>query len=446
MEKEYIYLVGLIIAVVLFDLLLKKRKKKLNEDVVVYNQKRSKSDKFKYYAKYLLSFTIIIFIAYGIFLVFPKFQSQEVEINIIPSCIDTTKNLKNCNKFYFEIKNQYVSSVPGKLNNLKYVDINGKIKTFNSELVVNQSFINDNMNNGKFEVSFTFFENNPFALFLYENFNEGFWTKKITFSYQFSPYSKLPKIDYATISYNGKQKKAISLIQSSYDDEVSFNYNPGPTFEVSNYIYPITNTGGYVTLEIKLSGIDYDEIDEYYYLIRSSYVKGKHYDFDTKGLNGELSKKTTVTKTSDGVILKRDYNYEDVEGYEFESDFNLVISKRKKFHIKKLVSFSSDLRGPNIFLSEDSFNSNTSNEKIFIDEKEWRGNRHPYEITIEGYVNKLLINGQNIQIDRNKKYQKIFREVYFSVPLGYYRIPIVAYDRYGNRNETYLEGPAIRGD
>ena len=128
MEKDYIYLVGLIIAVVLFDLLLKKRKKKLNEDVVVYNQKRSKSDKFKYYAKYLLSFTIIIFIAYGIFLVFPKFQSQEVEINIIPSCIDTTKNLKNCNKFYFEIKNQYVSSVPGKLNNLKYVDINGKIK------------------------------------------------------------------------------------------------------------------------------------------------------------------------------------------------------------------------------------------------------------------------------------------------------------------------------
>ena len=85
------------------------------------------------------------------------------------------------------------------------------------------------------------------------------------FSYQFSPYSKLPKIDYATISYNGKQKN-VSLIQSSYDDEVSFNYNLGPTFEDSNYIYPITNTGGYFTLEVKLSGIDYDEIDEYYYL------------------------------------------------------------------------------------------------------------------------------------------------------------------------------------
>ena len=61
-------------------------------------------------------------------------------------------------------------------------------------------------------------------------------------------------------------------------------------------------------------------------------------------------------------------------------------------------------------------------------------------------MNKLLINGQNIKIDRNKKYQKIFREVYFSVPLGYYRIPIIAYDRYGNRSETYLDGTAIIPD
>ena len=335
MVKEYFFLVGLIIAVVLFDFFLKKRKKNQNDEVVVYNQKRSKSDKFKYYGKYLLSFTIIIFIAYGTFLVFPKFQSQEVEINIIPSCIDTTKNLKNCNKFYFEIKNQYVSSVPTKLNNLKYVDINGKIKTFNSELVVNQSFINENINYDKFEASFTFFENNPFALLLYENFHEGFWTKKITFSYQFSPYSKLPKIDYATISYNGKQKKAISLIQSSYDDEVSFNYNLGPTFEDSNYIYPITNTGGYFTLEVKLSGIDYDEIDEYYYLTNWNYKKGDPYDYNLKHLNGEHSKKTIVTKTSDGVILKRDYTYgEDFQGYEFDSFFNLVISKEKNSILK----------------------------------------------------------------------------------------------------------------
>ena len=47
--------------------------------------------------------------------------------------------------------------MPTKLNNLKYVDINGKIKTFNSELVVNQSFINENINYDKFEASFTFF-------------------------------------------------------------------------------------------------------------------------------------------------------------------------------------------------------------------------------------------------------------------------------------------------
>ena len=73
--KRIFFLVGLIIAVVLFDFFL-KRKKNQNDEVVVYNQKRSKSDKFKYYGKYLLSFTIIIFIAYGTFLVFPKFQSE----------------------------------------------------------------------------------------------------------------------------------------------------------------------------------------------------------------------------------------------------------------------------------------------------------------------------------------------------------------------------------
>ena len=92
MAKEYIYLVGLIIAVVLFDLFLKKRKKNQNDEVVVYNQKKSKSDKLKYYGKYLLSFTIIIFIAYGTFLVFPKFQSQEVEINIIKISTCTLTN------------------------------------------------------------------------------------------------------------------------------------------------------------------------------------------------------------------------------------------------------------------------------------------------------------------------------------------------------------------
>ena len=46
-------------------------------------------------------------------------------------------------------------------------------------------------------------------------------------------------------------------------------------FEDSNYM-SITNTGGYFTLEVKLSGIDYDEIDEYYYLTNWNYKKGDH--------------------------------------------------------------------------------------------------------------------------------------------------------------------------
>ena len=55
-------------------------------------------------------------------------------------------------------------------------------------------------------------------------------------------------------------------------------------------------------------------------------------------------KKTIVTKTSDGVILKETILMVKIFRGMNLIVFNLVISKRKKFHLKKLVSFSSDFR------------------------------------------------------------------------------------------------------
>ena len=46
-------------------------------------------------------------------------------------------------------------------------------------------------------------------------------------------------------------------------------------------------------------------------------------------MNGSIPK-NIVTKTSDGVILKRDYTYgEDFQGYEFDNFFNLLFQKEK---------------------------------------------------------------------------------------------------------------------
>ena len=92
--------------------------------------------------------------------------------------------------------------------------------------------------------------------------------------------------------------------------------------------------------------------------------------------------------------------------------FLIFYFKKKKIHLKKLVSFSSILEAQ-IYLFIDLIGKILMRKYLLMKRME---NRHPYEITIEGYVNKLLINGQNIKIDRNKNIKK-FLEVYFQYHL-----------------------------
>ena len=131
----------------------------------------------------------------------------------------------------------------------------------------------------------------------------------------------------------------------------------------------------------------------------------------------------------------------------------LSIFENEKYHNKLIGKISKDFEGPEIELenSPKLFFDNKDkgkdfNEKIIIDDKTWRGNRHPYEIEIFGKIDRLYIKGVRVKLDKNKDYQKIYRVLNFSVGLGYYRIPIIAYDKFGNRSETYIDGTAVTAD
>jgi len=68
-------------------------------------------------------------------------------------------------------------------------------------------------------------------------------------------------------------------------------------------------------------------------------------------------------------------------------------------------------------------------------------------IIIIGLVlTKLFVNGKSIKLNPNKNFEEIYKVLYFSVGLGYYRIPIVAYDKYGNKSTSYIKGESVRTD
>ena len=126
----------------------------------------------------------------------------------------------------------------------------------------------------------------------------------------------------------------------------------------------------------------------------------------------------------------------------------LTILKNNRYYFKLIGKTKIDQLGPKIIIGFD-FTSNSNSdqiERIVIEAKTWSGWDHPYEIEIYGKIDRLYIGGNRINIDKSKRYQKIYKVLNINVNLGYYRIPIIAYDEFGNRSESYVDGEAVSGD
>ena len=450
MGIEYFVLIGLILLVVLYDLISKGKifkKQKGNNDITIYSKKGKESSNVSNYILVFIVLALITFFSYVVFATTLSLDKKQVEVNIFPLCTYYEGSLNNCNSFSASFKDVYVDQAANQLLGLSYVNRKGKIGTLKPDkdiIYFNQSFVHKNRSENKFETKIIVFNNNPISLFLYKNFGEGFWTERLNLTYKFENLTELPTIKNVTITKNSRRKR-IPFNNSNEYDQNQFNFNVGNTFENTDYVIPLTVNADNVVFEILLNEISYDQnySIEFYSEDDASFTEELNNIIE----NQPRSKTKVKYQSNNSIRLQRiiDLTNNDFE-YDLNVDFFLSIFKNGKLHLKKLGTFRIDTKGPSIFTNSYYLANNSLNERVFIDEKEWRGNRHPYEITIDGYVSKLLINGINIKIDRNKNYQKLFREVYFSVPLGYYRIPIVAYDRYGNRSETYLDGTAIIPD
>lgn len=446
MGIEFYILISLILLVVLYDLISKGKifkKQKGNKDITIYTSKGKESNNHLKVILALISLTLIIFLTYSAFAITLSLNDKQVKISIIPECAYYEETLKNCNSFYASIQDGYANKNTNQLLGLSYINRMGKIRTLKLDkkiIAFDQSFVRENLSENKFETEIIVFKNNSISSFLFKNFGEGFWTKKINLYYEFENFTELPSIKEVTIVKNGL-RRSIPFENSTDFDHNQFNYNIGTTFENSNYIFPYVINSEKVFFEVTIEKASYDHnySIEFYSKEDESFN-----DKINKIIEDQPRKKTKVKYLSDGiVVLQKEIDVTNDFKYDFNVDYFLSVYKAGKIHLKKLGEFKIDSKGPSIYTTNFMFSRDDSSESIFIDVKEWRGNRHPYEITIDGYVSKLLINGINIKIDRNKNYQKLFRELYFSVPLGYYRIPIVAYDRYGNRSETYIEGNAV---
>jgi len=339
--------------------------------------------------------------------------------------------------------------------NFIIIDFTGLPKAFNSKNRLNfgklsldelKSFYNNDSNS--FLIPVKILGNTKLSNYLFENFGDGFWSSETILEIKNIDNFNFPKIKDIEI------KGGIAINENSYDFK-NDEFNLGNTFDLSDSMNKMVSKSRIKNRKVEINLEDASSNSTYFIsVLTSKYIDGNFNEFSEsrsaflKKINKEYISRTNTQKYNN--VLRLNRLIESEEAYHEYLIF-LTIFENNRYYFKLIGKGRNDLLGPEI----NNFNSFVvrkyakeipeGKEEIYVDAKTWRGLTHPYEIEIFGYIDRLYIGGNRININKNKKYQKIYQVLTIDVNLGYYRIPIIAYDKVGNRTESYVEGTATSG-
>ena len=449
--KIEIILLGVIGLVFLIDFLLKKRKKNIvGSELIKAEELKQKTGQI--IIKYVLitvSSILIIVGGYYVFLTKPQLDSKTFQVYLSEEPVSgfETSNIFQVNYLQPSILfNEPVSSF-----NHQILNFQGNLVEFNPSNSIGfgrisrnelKSFYNESNNN--FIIPYRVLGRTKLSSFLYEKFGDGFWSTRINLKLNNPKNFNPPKIKNIQISGG----KSINRNNYSYE-KIDFNF--GNTFELSSLSNEEISKNNTRKTKVKVLLEDVDDTSKYFISFQSSNkVNSESKDNFLTKLDSEYIQRSTLSINNKKIELTRTTEDAPFNRPNFDALIFLSIFENEKYHHKLIGKISKDFQGPDIktggYHSISKEKKKFENEMIIVDHKTWRGSRHPYEIEIKGKIDRLYIKGVRVRLDKNKDYQKIYRVLNFSVPLGYYRIPIIAYDKFGNRSETYIDGTAVTSD
>ena len=399
----------------------------------------------------LITFSSILIIVggYYVFLTKPQLDSKTFQVYLLEEPVSGFETSNIFQVYYLQpsiLFNEPVSSF-----NHQILNFQGNLVEFNPSNSIDfgkisrnelKSFYDESDNN--FIIPYRVLGRTKLSSFLYEKFGDGFWSTRINLKLNNPKNFDPPKIKNIQIS-GGK-----SINRNNYDyKKIDFNF--GNTFELSSLSNEEISKNNARKTKVKVLLEDVDHTCKYFISTQISiedYSESKD-DFLEK-LDSEYIQMSTLSENNKNIELTRTISVNEEISRNSDILIFLSIFENEKYHHKLIGKVSKDFEGPEIKAGYYGLYGNDKgkdfNEKIIIDAKTWRGWRHPYEIEIFGKIDRLYIKGMRVKLDKNKDYQKIYRVLSFNVGLGYFRIPIIAYDKFGNRSETYIDGTAVPGD
>jgi hypothetical protein len=446
-----IIIIGLVLTI---DFLFKKKKKTTqSESQIIPYTKRGEKRILKIIVKYSILSSISIFI----FLLVITIQSltdlplgNKYYLNVKNNC---GVSVFKCDNYSIVFDGKYFENLDGYQVVSKLPDY--RIKLLNDGNRVLSSGLNEkeiksliDYNAQEVTLVYTFLAKSKYSKYLYETIGDGFWSKEIKFKY-------VP------------QNKSYPLIGNIKGKNICLNsdYNSGNYIEDDRFHYTISRNKLLSGFDNKwgcfktIGGKEYFDISVDIYSDKKprSFISF-YYESDTdvsfkKRLNENYIKyenKQSTLKIKNGYRLSyKSKPANTVSNYNNKINVFLVTVlkndfAKEKFYLQRLGTVKYDSKGPEI-LTGYFFGSKTE-ERVEVEEKNWYGNRHPFVIRKYGDVRKLFVNGKSIKLNPNKNFEEIYKVLYFSVGLGYYRIPIVAYDKYGNKSTSYIKGESVRTD
>lgn len=454
MKLEIIILLLIIGIVLIVDFLFKKRKNLKQFDSQVIPYEKSKKRKIKFIFKYSILTSFSVFITFIIITLYNLTDlpiSKEYFLSIKNNCGTSIFNCDNYSIVYegkyfnnlinYELVSQFPENKVSLLN---------KNKQLSSGL--NEKEIKSLIGSGDNEVSltYTFLAKSKYSKFLYETIGDGFWSKKIKFKYvpQNKSYPLIGNIKGRNICENSdfysedyvendrfkfilSNNKSLSGLDNSWSCWKTIGGKE--YFEISVDIYSDIKPRSFITFYYESdSDVSFEK------RLNQNYIKYENKQSTLKIKNGyRLSYKSQRANSV------ADFN-------EKVNVFLVTVLKKEftkeQFYLQRLGTVEFDSKGPEIYTVTDFLDKSTSNEKIIVEAKSWYGNRHPFVIKKTGDVRRLYINGKTIKLNPKKNFEEIYKVLYFDVGLGYYRIPIVAYDKYGNKSTSYITGESVIAD
>ena len=165
---------------------------------------------------------------------------------------------------------------------------------------------------------------------------------------------------------------------------------------------------------------------------------------------------TIKTKKLTSFSSYREFNLERINYSGYIDIILYSYNNRNLFYHEKIGNFSIDKKAPSIYTRKNGYNDFTRPEinpnfegYVCVSELSWRGSRHPFKVILKGDIGKIFIKNKSVYFNKSKAKKQeieIYKELYFNLPLGHYRIPIKVIDNNGNENEFYIEGECVPAD